>query len=170
LAGPQAQKFIGFQKSLLGRSCRGLRATFFAGFFGSVAAVPSDSGAAIATAVEASCDVPVVTAIAGATCAGASARAVSVDCGAVAVTIIGGAIRGDASERAISAAFGAAVVTAIAGATRGGSERAGSADFGAVAAMVEASGFGVTRDGWFGRAGVTNDAPEDCTTVASDGS
>jgi hypothetical protein len=168
LPGPQAKKFIGFQKSLLGRSCRGLRATFFAGFFGSVAAVPSDSGAAIATAVEASCDVPVVTAIAGA--AGASARAVSVGCGAVAVTIIGGAIRGDASERAISAAFGAAVVTAIAGATRGGSERAGSADFGAVAAMVEASGFGVTRDGWFGRAGVTNDAPEDCTTVASDGS
>ncbi|MFL6824548.1 MAG: hypothetical protein ACJ8FA_18455 [Xanthobacteraceae bacterium] len=92
-------------------------------------------------------------------------------------TIIGGGTR--ASGRALSVGLGPAAVTVIGGGgvRDGGSERAASVDFGAGAATVadigavaEAGGFDVTRDGRFGRAGVTNDVAEDCTALASEGS
>jgi hypothetical protein len=70
-----------------------------------------------------------------------------------AVTVIGGRVRDGGSERAASVAFGAGATTV--------------ADVGAVA---EAGGFDVTRDGRFGRAGVTNDVAGDCTALASEGS
>jgi hypothetical protein len=187
LPGPQAKKFSGFQKSLAGRSCRGVfRATFF--FFGSVAAVSPESGDVAATVADAGVSdatnggtsertVPAdfgavaVTAIAGATRADASEPAPSVDCGAAAVTVMGGGTRGGGSERTVSVGFGPAAVTVMGGAIRGGSERAVSAALGAAAVIVAAVGsFDVTRDGWSGRAGVTNDAPEDCTIVPSEGS
>jgi hypothetical protein len=138
LPEPQAKKFIGFQKSLLG--CWGVfRATFFTGFFGVVAV---DSGAATATEVEPSgapsddWPEPALCAdggtapaaiIGGATRDGASTRAVSAGCGGAAVTVIGGATRDGASARAVSAGCGGAAVTVIGGATRDGVDREGFA-------------------------------------------
>jgi hypothetical protein len=160
-----------------------LRATFF--FFGA-GAVSADS-CAIALAAgdsdatsEGCCETsfgagPAVVIGSAATRDGASGRAVSVGSGSVA-TIIGGGTR--VSGRALSVGLVPAAVTVIGGGVRdGGSERAASVAFGAgattvadVAAVAEAGGFDVTRDGRFGRAGVTNDVAGDCTALASEGS
>jgi hypothetical protein len=75
------------------------------------------------------------------------------------VTVIGGG----GSERDGSAAFGAAA-TLIGGATRGGSERGVAA-----IKVADAGGREVTRDGTSERAGVTYDVAG-CTMVATDGS
>jgi hypothetical protein len=153
-----------------------LRATFF--FFGA-GAVSADScattlDAADSDATSDGCSEvsfgagPAVVIGSAATRDGASGRTVSVSFGAA---IIGGGTR--VSARALSVGFGPAAVTVIGGGgvRDGGSERAGSVDFDAGAASVaDAGGFDVTRDGRFGRAGVTNDVAEDCTALASEGS
>jgi hypothetical protein len=160
-----------------------LRATFF--FFG-VGAVSADSVAApdvdASDATSDGCSEasfgagPAVVIDSAATRDGASGRAVSVGFGSVA-TIIGGGTR--ASGRALSVGLVPAAVTVIGGGgvRDGGSERAASVAFGAGAATVadigavaEAGGFDVTRDGRFGRAGVTNEVAGDCTALASEGS
>jgi hypothetical protein len=159
-----------------------LRATFF--FFG-VGAVSADSVAApdvdASDATSDGCSEasfgagPAVVIDSAATRDGASGRAVSVGFCSVA-TIIGGGTR--ASGRALSVGLVPAAVTVIGGGgvRDGGSERAASVAFAGAAtvadigAVAEAGGFDVTRDGRFGRAGVTNEVAGDCTALASEGS
>lgn len=154
-----------------------MRAAFF--FFGALSACSCAAGAPEFDASDATSDGCAWLSFGGAaavggsaaTREGASGRAVSMGFDAVA-TVTGGGIGDGASARAASTDFAAAVVTVMGGGvTRGGSKRAASTDFGAgAAAMAEAGGFEVTRDGRSGRAGVTNEVADGCTALAGKGS
>jgi hypothetical protein len=147
---PQAKKFIGFQKSLEGRSCRTVLRLLWVFFAAAGASVVS----AAATVSDVGCS--------DATSDAGSERAVAVGPGAgfvAAVTIGGGAARDGGSERAVS--VGAGFVTMVimgGGAPRdGGSARTASADAGPVdLTLVDTAGFEATREVGSGRtAGAT---------------
>jgi hypothetical protein len=147
---PQAKKFIGFQKSLEGRSCRTVLRLLWVFFAAAGASVVS----AAATVSAVGCS--------DATSDAGSERAVAVEPGAgfvAAVTIGGGAARDGGSERAVSVGAGFVTMVIIGGGAPrdGGSERIASVAAGpADLTLVDAAGFEATREAGSGRtAGAT---------------
>jgi len=162
---PQAKKFIGFHKSLEGRSCRTVL-RLLGVFFAAAGAASVDSAAATVSDVgcsDATGDVD-------------SERAASVDPGAgfvAAVIIGGGAARDGGSERAVTVGAGFVTMVIIGGGAPrdGGSERIASVAAGpADLTLVDAAGFEARRDAGSERAGATAGGPESGTIRVGEGS